>query len=186
MTSYRLRSCIAIIGIWCYDSYYEKFSDGSITLIKNKNIVDIPKSWTWVRFENIIELISGQDLSKDSYNANGEGIPYITGASNIDCDKVIINRWTKTPKSIALAGDLLLTCKGTVGHIATLREEKVHIARQIMAIRSSYGVNQSYIQLFLRSYVTQLKSSVNGIIPGIAREDVLKLSQILGLYASAL
>ncbi len=157
------------------NSYYEKFSDGSITLIKNKNIVDIPKSWTWVRFENIIELISGQDLSKDSYNANGEGIPYITGASNIDCGKVIINRWTKTPKSIALAGDLLLTCKGTVGHIATLREEKVHIARQIMAIRSSYGVNKSYIQLFLRSYVTQLKSSVNGIIPGIAREDVLRI-----------
>lgn len=78
---------------------------------------------------------------------------------------------------MALAGDLLLTSKGTVGNIAILREEKAHIARQVMTIRSFLWCKpELHKTFFLSSYVTQLKSFVNGIIPGIAREDVLRIT----------
>ena len=69
-------------------------------------------------------------------------------------------------------GELLLTCKGTVGEIAILKEEKAHIARQLMAIHS-LGVSYSFLRYFLNMSVPQLKKKSQGVIPGISREHVL-------------
>ena len=134
---------------------------------------DIPPSWEWARFSSIAELQSGQDLTPDKYNADSKGIPYITGASNIENGQVIINRWTENGRAFAYKGDLLLTCKGTVGTMAILQEDQVHIARQIMAIRPYVGMDLQYLQLVLESLVAELKATAKSMIPGIAREDVL-------------
>lgn len=134
---------------------------------------DIPENWKWVRFGEVIQLTSGQDMSPDKYNNASNGIPYITGASNIQDDNIIINRWTEVPKSIALKGDVLLTCKGTVGKVVILDKSKVHIARQIMSIRS-IGLNTEFTQYFIKSYVSTLKSKAKSMIPGISRKDVLE------------
>lgn len=120
---------------------YEKVGNSEPVSIADEVPFDIPDSWEWVRFSSVIELQSGQDMTPDKYNSDEKGIPYITGASNIDNGKVIINRWTENPRAFAYKGDLLLTCKGTVGTMAILEEPEVHIARQIMAIRSSSMIN---------------------------------------------
>lgn len=153
-------------------SYFEKV-DGKEKCIDDEIPFDIPESWEWVRLSNLITLISGQDMTTDRYNNKGKGIPYITGASNIENGDVIINRWTEYPKSEACFGDILLTCKGTVGTIAVLNEERVHIARQIMSIRPIEGIERSYIQVVLMSFVEKLKSIAKSMIPGISRGDVL-------------
>ena len=113
-------------------------------------------------------------MTPDKYNASNKGIPYITGASNIDNGEVIINRWTEYPKAVAYKGDLLLTCKGTVGTMAILEAPEVHIARQIMAIRSSSLIDIDYVQIVLSSLVESLKAAAKSMIPGISREDVLQ------------
>ena len=135
---------------------------------------EIPESWEWVRLSTIIELQSGQDLTSDKYNDRGEGIPYITGASNIENENVIINRWTEYGRAFAYEGDLLLTCKGTVGTMAFLKEKQVHVARQIMAIRPAPGINPLYTRIVLESLVAELKAAAKSMIPGISRENVLK------------
>ena len=122
---------------------------------------------------NIIKLTSGQDLTPDMYNSNQNGIPYITGASNIEKGKVIINRWTNKGRAFAHRGNLLLTCKGTIGTMAILTEEKVHIARQIMSIDTYSQINIGYVKIFLESYINTLKYKAKSMIPGISREDVL-------------
>jgi len=133
----------------------------------------IPDSWAWTYLGNIINLISGQDLTPEKYNDNKNGIPYITGASNIENNQVIINRWTTEPKSIAECGDLLITCKGTVGTMVFLQLEKAHVARQIMAIRGNKFVNLEYIEIFLENYIPVLQSQAKSMIPGIPRESIL-------------
>jgi len=135
---------------------------------------EIPEGWKWVRLNSVISLLSGSDLQPDKYNANKKGIPYITGASNIEENDVIINRWTEYPKTIAYKGDLLLTCKGTVGKTAILEENEVHIARQIMAI-TPVLVNTVYVQFFIESQIAQLKAKAKSMIPGIERINVLNL-----------
>ena len=137
---------------------------------------DIPENWVWVRLGEIIFLKSGQDLTPSEYSSTPEGIPYITGASHFNNGQLTISRWTKFPKSIAEKGSLLFTCKGTVGEMAFLQEEKVHIARQVMAITSFDGkVELSFIKLILDAYVARIKANAKSMIPGIGRDDLLLL-----------
>jgi len=136
---------------------------------------DIPDSWQWVRLGSIISLISGQDFPPSGYNDRQDGIPYITGASNMDNGKLIVNRWTKMPSSIAQQGDLLITCKGTVGEMVIMNIPQAHVARQIMAIRSIREIQSKFIEIVLRAEMNSITGQKNGLIPGISREVLLQL-----------
>ena len=134
---------------------------------------EIPDNWVWCRLNDIIILISGTDLSPDKYNSNNKGIPYITGASNFINSILNINRWTEHPTTISDKGDLLITCKGTIGEMAYNNVGVIHIARQVMAIRSLYHF-VSYIRILLETYITSLKKAAKSMIPGISRQDILQ------------
>ena len=153
---------------------YEKVGKNEPVCIADEVPFDIPESWEWVRLGSVIELQSGQDMTPDKYNSNGQGIPYITGASNIENGKLLINRWTDYGRAFAYSGDILLTCKGTVGAMIILQESKVHIARQIMAVRPIGEVYVPYIKLVLETLVENLRATAKSMIPGIAREDVFQ------------
>ena len=135
---------------------------------------DIPDSWEWVRLGTVIELQSGQDMTPDKYNDCGKGVPYITGASNIENGNVLINRWTECGRAFTYCGDILLACKGTVGTMAVLQEPQVHIAIQIMASRPIGELFVPYIQLVLDTLVENLKAVAKSMIPCIVKEDVLQ------------
>ena len=159
--------------------FYEKIGKkGEPVCIDDEIPFDIPDTWEWCKFENIIELISGRDLKKTQYNDLNKGIPYVTGASNIINNQLLINRWTEEPAVIAIKKDILLSCKGTIGKILILNEDKVHIARQIMSIRliDETLINREYIVIFLMYYVNNLINIAKSMIPGISREDVLKIN----------
>ena len=133
---------------------------------------EIPENWSFQRLGNICYLISGTDLTPDFYNSKECGIPYVTGASNFDNGKIIINRWTVQPSRIAERNDLLITCKGTIGETAILQETQVHIARQVMALRN-WNIEIDYLKVFLMTYVSVLKAKAKSMIPGIERKDLL-------------
>ena len=134
---------------------------------------DIPDSWEWVRLESLIVLLSGTDLKPTQYNDKNEGIPYLTGASNFVNGELIENRWTAEPTRISNKGELLFTCKGTVGEMAINRFDAAHIARQIMAITPCEYEMLPYITLFLKAMVEDIKSHAKGVIPGIERNTLL-------------
>ena len=156
------------------NSYYEKIGD-SITDITDETPFELPKYCVFVRFKDILNLLSGRDLAPCDYNDQGHGVPYITGASNFFSGSVVISRWTDTPQVITQLGDLLITCKGTVGEIAFNAIGDAHIARQIMAIRNVYNLNMEYLSLCISFYIEALKTSAKGLIPGISRDDILNL-----------
>ena len=156
------------------NSHYEKIGNEE-RCVDDEIPFEIPDNWEWVRLGCVINLTSGQDLESSKYNSIQKGIPYITGASNIENEKILINRWTEHPKTFAFKGNLLLTCKGTVGTMAFLKETKVHIARQIMAINTYKSVNLNYLKIYMESYINKLKSAAKSMIPGISRETVLTI-----------
>ena len=132
----------------------------------------LPASWAWISFGETISLLSGRDLRPEQYSDRPDGIPYITGASNFANGSLIVNRWTAQPLTVARQGDLLITCKGTIGDLAVLEEPEVHIARQIMAI-TCLQVRRDYIAAFLQYSVAALKAQAKSMIPGISRDMLL-------------
>ena len=117
-------------------------------------------------------ILSGRDLEPSLYNSDKKGIPYMTGASNFNDGCLIENRWTLFPQTISHKGDLLITCKGTIGTMAFNTVGDIHIARQIMAVSSTY-INLKYLELYLKLYVSDLQRVAKSIIPGISRDDLL-------------
>ena len=154
--------------------HYEKFQDESVKCIEDEIPFELPNGWTWCRYSDVIELYSGQDLTPDRYNDDGEGIPYITGASNLEHGNVIINRWTTQPTTHATIDDLLLTVKGSgVGKMAFCNITDAHIARQIMALRCTNAILPKYLYIAISAMLRDITAQANGIIPGIRREIVL-------------
>ena len=156
------------------NSYYEKIGS-TIKNIDDSIPFEIPENWCFIRLKELWKLISGRDLSPSEYNDNQDGIPYITGASNFRNGKIELVRWTSSPQVITKQGDLLLTCKGTVGELAFNDFGNAHIARQIMAIRNTYGLNVEYLSFCISFYIKEIKAVAKGLIPGISREDILNL-----------
>lgn len=137
---------------------------------------DIPESWKWVRFGTVISLVSGTDFKPEEYNDQGRGTVYITGASNLSENGVIISRWTETPRNFAYRGDILLVCKGSgYGKTVFCDVDEVHIARQIMAIKQMNSLNMSFTRYFLQANLIYLKAKGQGVIPGIDRASVLNV-----------
>ena len=155
------------------NSYYEKIiATGEVKCIDDEIPFDLPNTWCWVRLDNVITLLSGRDLEPSQYNNLVKGIPYMTGASNFLNDELIVNRWTMFPATISHIGELLITCKGTIGTMAFNAIGDIHIARQIMSISSNF-INLNYLKLFLEIYVSELEKAARSIIPGISRNDIL-------------
>ena len=156
------------------NSYYEKVGN-NVNCIDEKIPFELPEGWAFIRLNTAWKLISGRDLSPSEYNDKNDGIPYITGASNFKNGHISLIRWTPVPQVITRRGDLLLTCKGTIGEIAHNNFGEAHIARQIMAIRNIYSLNVDFLALCIEYSMTKIKQAAKGLIPGISREDILNL-----------
>ena len=155
------------------NSYYEKIGC-KVVNIDDEIPFELPVGWAWCRFAEVIELFSGQDLTPDRYSEIPQGIPYITGASNLYNGTVIVNRWTSSATTHATIGDLLLTVKGSgVGKMAICDIADAHIARQMMALRCRNGITQEYLRISVSAFLSEITDQANGIIPGIRREVVL-------------
>ena len=138
---------------------------------------EVPEGWVWTTLEETIELVSGQDFPPEKYNVNIAGIPYIIGASNIENEQLVINRWTEFPSVYSHLNDLLVVCKGAgVGKMAINNIGTVHIARQIQAVRSYTNcTNIRYIKNVVKNDIESIVSKANGLIPGLKRELLLSL-----------
>ena len=157
------------------NSYYERV-DGIDRCIDDEIPFEIPASWAWTRIEAIVTLLSGTDFKPEEYNDIGNGTPYITGASSLSAEQVLVTRWTESPRIIANKGDILLVCKGSgYGKSIICDIDSAHIARQIMAIKKDDNLDMEYLRFFLQANFDLLKSKGQGVIPGIDRNSILML-----------
>ena len=138
---------------------------------------NVPDNWIWTTVEEILELVSVQDFPPEKYNNNVSGVPYIIGASNIENEQLVINRWTEFPSVFSYINDLLVVCKGAgVGKMAVNNIGTAHIARQIQAVRAYTNyINIKYIKAVVKHNIEDIISKANGLIPGLKRELLLSL-----------
>lgn len=134
----------------------------------------MPSNWALARVEDIGQLLSGRDLTKNECNSENIGLPYLIGASNIEGNTFSFIRWTEKPQVVSQIGDILISCKGTIGAIVKNNIGDIHIARQFMAIRpNTDGITSDYLHICMIAVVEEIKKDARGVIPGIARDDIL-------------
>lgn len=134
-------------------------------------------SWEEKKLGEVALLLSGQDFPPTKYNSDGNGIPYITGASNFDDTHILINRWTDEPSVIAQENDVLLVCKGSgYGKTIIADFKEAHIARQIMALRVKEIIDNNLLLYYLRNKNRFIKEQGQGLIPGLSRKVILSLT----------
>lgn len=126
----------------------------------------------------VTKLISGQHLSPEEYNSRQMGIPYITGPAEFENRRPSPSKWTTERRSVARAGDVLITVKGSgVGKTAICDLDELAISRQLMAIRALGGIDRDYLWICIESAERSFQEQKFGIaIPGIGREEVLRLN----------
>ena len=130
--------------------------------------------WDSHKMSELISLQSGQDFAPTDYNEQGKGIPYMTGASCIVEGQTVVSRWTTVPRCFAYRGDTLLVCKGSgSGAVAFLSQDKVHIARQFMALRPHESMTKEFCFYLTLHLSEEMKQSATGLIEGIDRKTVL-------------
>jgi type I restriction enzyme S subunit len=135
------------------------------------------------RYEKLAEnglatVVAGQHIMAEEYNLSGDGIPYLTGPADFGDRVAEIKRWTLTPKSTALPGDILLTVKGAgVGKINFAPDIEVAIGRQLMAIRPNPSrLLCEFIYFFLEHKFEHFRSIATATtVPGFKKSDVEEL-----------
>lgn len=135
----------------------------------------VTEKWQKYRFDDLIQLKSGQDFSPDDYNDKRVGVPYLTGASCINKGKSIANRWTEKPRCFGYRGDIIIVCKGNgVGKVAIVDQDVVHIARQFMAVRTvTEKLDQNFCFYLIQHHMKQIIGTAAGFIIGLSRQSVL-------------
>jgi type I restriction enzyme S subunit len=154
--------------------YKEKsFGKTAINEADFEDMPELPAGWIHCYLGQLIHLTSGVDLDSDSYSPENIGIPYITGASNFQSGVLLINRFTKAENQNSFHGEILLTCKGTIGEIAINTIGACHVARQVMAIKPY--ISDEFLIVLLKANVAKLSSQAKSLIPGISRDNILNL-----------
>ena len=152
----------------------KRINPKAVTSCDNAHYENVPSNWALARVEDIGQLLSGRDLTKDECNSENIGLPYLIGASNIEGNTFSFIRWTEKPQVISQIGDILISCKGTIGAIVKNDIGDIHIARQFMAIRpNTDGITSDYLHICMIAVVEEIKKDARGVIPGIARDDIL-------------
>ena len=156
---------------------YQRMIAGARAVVENyQPRATINPEWPVVTLGDICSLISGQHINSDEYNTDGVGIGYLTGPADFGDVFTSFSKWTTNPKIFAQHGDVLITVKGSgLGKVNLLSAEEATIGRQLMAIRTTNAVPE-YIYIQLTGMYDYIQSRGSGAaIPGITRDDVLKL-----------
>ena len=154
----------------------KKYKRGAIKSIFTQRVSFHAETNRWEshKMSELITLQSGQDFAPTDYNEQGKGIPYMTGASCIVEGQTVVSRWTTVPRCLAYRGDTLLVCKGSgSGAVAFLSQDKVHIARQFMALRPHESMTKEFCFYLTLHLSEKMKQSATGLIEGIDRKTVL-------------
>ncbi|CNK60245.1 Type I restriction modification DNA specificity domain [Yersinia frederiksenii] len=123
------------------------------------------------RLSDLCEIISGQHIQSSLYDNDPNGTPYLTGPDDFPDGKIILKKFTRSPKVMCRKGDVLLTVKGSGVGKCVIADGDYCISRQLMAIRSE-ELSSELVYLTVRAISYELNRAAAGVIPGISKAEI--------------
>lgn len=109
----------------------------------------------------ISTIIAGQSPPSDTYNTDGDGLPFFQGKTDFGELYPTIRVFCSNPRKIAKKNDILLSVRAPVGP-TNLAPCEVCIGRGLAAIRAGESLKQKYLLFFFRSIEKALSDSGTG------------------------
>lgn len=114
-------------------------------------VVDgLPEGWEKRPLDDICDLTMGQSPPSETYNTDGEGLPFHQGVTRFGERFVSHEMFCTTQNRVAEPGDILFSVRAPVGRI-NITQDKIIIGRGLSAIRSKTG-NQSFLYYQLKEH----------------------------------
>jgi type I restriction enzyme S subunit len=111
--------------------------------------------------DSICQVIQGQSPPGDTYNSEGDGLPFFQGKAEFGPLYPIAVKWCRAPAKIADVDDVLLSVRAPVGP-TNLANVRCCIGRGLAAIHSPKEISTRYVLYALRASASSLRSQATG------------------------
>ncbi len=118
------------------------------------------KDWDSSNLDDVATIIMGQSPSSKNYNDVDDGIPLVQGNADIKNRKSIKRFSTSEITKRVNKGDILMTVRAPVGHIAIASFDSC-IGRGVCGIQSK-NIDKEYLYYFLISQEDQFENKAQG------------------------
>ena len=112
------------------------------------------------KLSDCTEILTGKNIDKSKTNEQGNGTPYITGASDIvkgqiQCRRFVVEEQIKNP-TIAIKGDIIISTVGTLGKIGMMTIDRAVLSGHCAIIRPKKGVSLPYLTAIVSRLVLDI------------------------------
>ena len=147
----------------------------------------------YVMLKDVCTINMGQSPDSDSYNDNGEGVPFFQGNADFGERYPVTRKWCSAPTKMAVPEDILISVRAPIGAMNYAKEECC-IGRGLAALTpDKTKVSPEFIFWLLKGKNAELNSKGTGStfkaigrkvleetkVPGIPLEKQLECSETL-------
>ncbi|MEZ2231571.1 restriction endonuclease subunit S [Microcoleus sp.] len=122
---------------------------------------DLPHAWAIEKLSNFVDIIMGQSPPSDTYNTNGEGLPFFQGKAEFGVIYPTVTKYCSEPNKIASQGDVLLSIRAPVGP-TNLAPLDCCIGRGLAALHPLDSISSKFILYLFRALEPQISKEGTG------------------------
>lgn len=111
---------------------------------------ELPAGWHWVQLGEVAEVIMGQSPPSQTYNRDGEGLPFFQGKADFAGLYPSPRVWCAKPIKTAEKDDVLLSVRAPVGS-TNIASDRCCIGRGLAAVRPRNAIKNFWLLYYLRS-----------------------------------
>lgn len=121
----------------------------------------MPNHWQLTTLGEATEVEMGQSPPGDTYNSDGDGLPFLQGSAEFGERVPSPNRWCSAPTRVAEPGDLLVSVRAPVGD-TNFADARLAIGRGLARVRSTSVATSDFLRLVIQAEVGRLNQNAGG------------------------
>lgn len=128
--------------------------------------------WEYKRLGDVCKIVMGQSPNSDSYNDDGDGLPFFQGSSDFGEYYPSIVKFCNAPSRVANENDILFSVRAPIGSM-NIAPAKVCIGRGLCSISANIMVNQKFVYYWLKKSNSKLQGKGTGSTFRAIGKDVI-------------
>ena len=132
--------------------------------------------WEYKKLGEVCILTMGQSPVSESYNTEGDGLPFFQGCSDFGKINPTIRTYCNAPTKIAESDDVLMSVRAPIGTL-NIANVRCCIGRGLASFRATSETTKSYLYYYLKHSKTKLESLGTGsTFKAIGKDALYKFS----------